>query len=338
MALTRTWSAQIVNQSLNVTTLDLWHADVLYQFKRFLTGANPAVAAGAWTITMSSNGTTAGASDNWNSVSDFVWGADNGSAHSWAVFKSPSGFMPGGAFVYMLVSCCSNLTQNIRIYSSGAPWTGGSNLNDPVNVNDVARLSGSVTFQLQNTVLPAASSWHGTRNTVGDFMFFVSKNGQGYAAMQFCGFSLGNAQTLDGFPFLFTANFYEGSDAVGAGGLRRNFLDCGSARATMLWKAGQGMGIIGGDNLAGTGVMMPRNTNDSITFLNTAGIDAIDATKIIAWPCHVITTGTAYAYRGRIIDVDMAGQIAQLTSEPAGTQERCFIGGFLVPFSTSPIF
>ena len=144
--LEKTWQFN-VNQSGtasgNVTT-DC--RATIFKIKQSLTG----FASNPWTVALSSNGSSSGASDYWASSSDVIWN-NAGSAHSWIVLQQTG--VTGGP-VQLLIDCGTNNPSLIVVMASTSGFTGGSTLNRPTATDETLLYSAS------NYSLPNSSAVH----------------------------------------------------------------------------------------------------------------------------------------------------------------------------------
>lgn len=138
------------------------------------TGAPP--SSSYWTVELSSNGTVAGAGDNFSAA--FVAGewlsAAGAVAHSWFVMKSnPTPGILDGPW-YMLVSKDSGTATTWRVSLSKTAWTGGSITADPTNAGIVSSTGSVAAFHASSTT---AGKTHFITDAKGNFWFYVSRDG-----------------------------------------------------------------------------------------------------------------------------------------------------------------
>lgn len=334
MPLTRTWNVQAIDQvPADQTTALLVNKSTLFALKRFLTGADPVVGGdtGLWTVDRSSNGTTAGAGDNWASQTDVKWHTD-GSAHSWIVFKSPSGFVGGGNFVYLEIDCIGSgsdtATEFIRMYMSGAAFTGGSTTARATSVGESRLNSGNDFVFLRNTGAgaPFGGKWHGVRNTVGDCAFFFSRTGTGYAQTAFIIAGLADAEAGHNFPCLAYARFQDSAK----GALVATTVNANSIMG--LWIDGTTLG----DNSFAT--LAPIIAFSGNAYLLSVDPNGSDITGLFYdWVIEAVnTSGAKIARFGKMVDISFApaGGVVQLTGQPAsGTLLKAIVGELWIPFT-----
>lgn len=337
MTLTRTWSAQAQNQTITETTQTEQCQQLLYAFKRFIVGANPAVAAGAWTVDRSSDGSAnAGAADYWAASTNIVWAAA-GSNHSWIVFKSPAGFVSGG-YVYLLIDCQGATVTSAKFEWASAAYTGGSLTAAPTSTASQA-MGTSTTIQWHRTTsFPFNTRWHGSRNSVGDFVWQVSRNSAAYAHAAIGALSTTGFEAGDTYPAILFCNF---NDAA-PGALARaqfNAVSGPSRRCTAFWYNG------GVTDTLNQGLTAPSTcSTGSGDFLVNVDVNGSDITgAYYGWDAEVVSCGTAkIARRGRLCDVTWANYdptVAQGTATPSdASPERCIYGAMWLPSATKPTF
>jgi hypothetical protein len=326
--LVRTWTQQPINNALDVSSLLNYHNATILAFKKFIAGQFPVDALGAWTVDSSSNGTVAGAGDHWATTADLVHAAA-GVAHSWAVFKSPAGYVPGGNFVYILMALDSAADQQITWKVSGANFTGGTTTANPTTI---ATPAGFDTSQIFLNVLPVGSTWNATRSTFGDFIFLVGRVGDGFPQTALCSFSLVNPRNGDGYPVATVAIFQNAAN----GGLQRGVMQTGHGLYA-LWANGN---AVTGPHY----VTMPRDVGDSTSWLNNSvsGYDGIDGSLLPGVPCDLCSNdggGQPASFRGTLPDLYLVqGAIPIKTPTPSAAPLWTCVGGYLAPFSVSPNF
>jgi len=139
VTLNKTWSGP--NQAAFTSSSDqaVQYRQACYSLKTFL-------LSGGWTVERSSNGTTADGNDNWDSVSDIVFGTEASQAHSWISLIAPTGKgNPSGGSNYRLLLNCDNSNadttpQTLVFYIARGTYTGGSTTTRPTitGVEDTA--------------------------------------------------------------------------------------------------------------------------------------------------------------------------------------------------------
>lgn len=336
MALERTWSAQAVNQvPADETTIVLLHKSLMFAMKQFITGASPAVAGGAWTVQRSSDGTTAGAGDNWGSSFDankIKWHAD-GNARSWIVYESPDDFVQGGK-VYLLFDLIGSgsdaSTHQIYHEMSSTPYTGGSVTARPSTAATPSQINNGGVLQWYSSSLGSAHKWHGTRNTHGDWAWFASKDGQQFMQTSFFHIALEDHEPTDDYASLGHIGWNEGAPG---------------APSTSTYQPGTLIALWAGGNRPATGnncqhVLQPVSFN-STGFLGTIDGGGSDISgNYYQWALETATLGgNNNARRGRAVDIAMCqfgSAVTQVTGTPSGTFEKIILGISWFPFSTKP--
>lgn len=137
------------------------------------TGAPP--ASSYWTVTLSSNGTTASAADNFNNTyTAGEWLSNTaGNAHSWFVLQSPAspGIVDGPW--YILIAKDSATTTSWTFAISKTAWTGGTTTANPTNAGTISSTGVLAHF---NTAGNAAGKTHFLVDAKGNFFFFGSRD------------------------------------------------------------------------------------------------------------------------------------------------------------------
>jgi len=125
IALEKTWSTSVT--AVNTGTSVERAQTQLYTIKTEL-------LSNGFSVALSSNGTSSGASDYWSSASDVNWDAD-GDAHSWIVLEHSSGYQ-------ICFDCASNFFYNLYFYSSySGVFTGGSTTTKPTATDELQSVS-----------------------------------------------------------------------------------------------------------------------------------------------------------------------------------------------------
>lgn len=139
-------------------------------------GAPP--ASSNWTWERSSNGTTAGAGDNFsNTYVDGEWLSAAGAvAHSWAVVKSPvtNGILDGPWYIFISKNSGTATTYTVSL--SKTAWTGGSITADPSNAGTVSTTGATGLFNVSSTT---AGKTHLYMDAKGNFFILCSRDGTG---------------------------------------------------------------------------------------------------------------------------------------------------------------
>lgn len=187
----RTWVYD-VNHSVAGATQLLKYKDAVYRLKYFLvTGSGP------WVVRSSSNGTTAGLSDNWSSSSD-INPDTSPSARSWIEFTSPAGMVSGGT-VHIVFDCDTSSASPVALkvtIATANPSAEGTTTARPTFTSSVT-MTNTAFFQNNNN----ARNTHGLRTTVGDFVFFVAEDGADIAVSAVMGVRGDNQETGNTWPF-----------------------------------------------------------------------------------------------------------------------------------------
>lgn len=189
MPLSRTWYTNNNVALADTSTALRSHASMLHNLLKMLCGITNGNngAPGAppsssyWTVHSSCNGTTASAGNNFNNT--FTAGewvrAAAGVAHSWFVLQSPSTLLNGTHYVTVSLGTASD--QNIVLKIAKTAPSGGTTTADPTSASE----STYTSFQSHPNSVTAGKS-HMIVDADGNFHFWSSKNGAGYAHWWMC--------------------------------------------------------------------------------------------------------------------------------------------------------
>lgn len=151
----KTWSFDVNNvQNSGVTATDM---------KEILLGFKNALVTAGWTVSLSSNATSAGADDYWDTTADLNWNT-TGNARSWIVLRNADFFSVGAHFELLLECRWASATYvtNLSIhYSPTGDYAGGDTTTLPTATTSVtitATPSAEVTNFIQRSVTRRA--WH----------------------------------------------------------------------------------------------------------------------------------------------------------------------------------
>lgn len=330
--LSRTWRANANLALPDVSTALRSHASMWFNFKNQMcralqgtAGASGApVAASAWTVHSSSDGVTAGAGDNLGG-STFTAGkwlrAAAASPHSWFVLQSPA--TPGvtdGPY-YILVSLGTASDQNAIVAIAKTAFAGGTASADPT-----AAGQSTYTTAATHPNSTTAGKTHFYVDDAGNFFFWSSKNGLGYAHMFICGQSLTEARPSgDTCRFVLCVSFLD--SGRGAPGLTstvplRGFHNDGTAAATSELTLPV-LNIGGGSAMAS--VLTQLNSVDS----------KLDGLPIL----YVVSTKTGQmGVRGRLPDSWLVGSgAANGAGDPSAAAPNAVVmGGGMWPLEVVP--
>lgn len=214
--LSKTWVIDINRVPAAQGTAALQQSNMIFNLKQFLTGAVPLNAAGAWTVRGSGNGNgTFGAADNWLTAADVKSNTASGLQHSWLVLRSPSGLLPGSAFVEILIDVfAAGAAQfenfQLTVANSLNPFNIGAGTDTtapPTPTNGIA--FGSRQY-IENTVLVNHRN-HFWRNTEGDFYLAASRDGSGFNAFSMWCFVGRSGETPDNYPAIIGSSYNNSS-------------------------------------------------------------------------------------------------------------------------------
>jgi hypothetical protein len=161
---TRTWTISNNNAFSN-------QADQQVQFREAVFNLKDTFVNAGWTVTISSNGTTAGAGDNWATDADVVLGTSGNG--SWVVLRSPTGWIPNSDQIegLLYVNDTGANPQIAPFQLTTSTWTGGSTATLPTATPSTTVLtSGDEVIPWTSVVSGQWNSWYSSR---GDVMFAV---------------------------------------------------------------------------------------------------------------------------------------------------------------------
>ena len=315
---TRTWTHYQNQTPDDHSSLTEMMRDIVWKFKDKL------VTAG-WTVTQSSDGASQAASDLWVDSDDLLWAASG--AHSWIVLKSPNNFPTTGKNVYLGLDCFNATAEDLTIHRGTADWTGGSASTIGTGTNVEVWTDQQLVV---NTDPPANHSWHLHLSSVGDIIWYISKDGDALAAGGFMMLGLAESQSGDLWPLYEMANYL----ATGDGAFEADEL------ASTLHIRGPWIdGTIGADNIMLR--YMSHVAADVGTLHDQNGMD--HSGEMFALPIYVHSlTTNKIEHRGRCVDVTWApthANVVQGTTSPAGGPvEYAIVGAVWVPTDTTPSF
>lgn len=128
--LEKSWQFNVNQNLVSTGTVATDNANILYAIKNSLV----TFADAPWTVVLSSDGATSGASDKWTDASKVI---HSGANYSWIVLKQ-TGILSN----YQLLLTCSSSTSSIAIKQSPAVgFSGGSTTTDPTAADSVTLLA-----------------------------------------------------------------------------------------------------------------------------------------------------------------------------------------------------
>lgn len=134
----KTWEYNINNLVLADSTQGSTtaHADK----RNLLLGIKEAMTDGGltapWTVVSSSNGTTAGASDNWTDIDDLVWSTSDGGARGWIVLRQTGISTTFELLIDLRQGSINDDGGEIRMYVAQAGFTGGTTTARPTATDE----------------------------------------------------------------------------------------------------------------------------------------------------------------------------------------------------------
>jgi len=321
---TRTWTLSWNNAPTTQTTVQDQTREILRVFK------NNMVSAG-WTVEGSSDSVAAGmdSTDRWDSDTDLVWNS-GGSAHSWLVLSSPSGYPSASKTLYWTIALSTGASNQhlVNFSIATAIPTGGSTTADP------SQPSNSRTFT-NKQIVPATVanvSYHMGRNTDGDWFHFVSEDGVGYAAFGWHTLEAINGDSGVNYPCHSLCSYNDASPGAALETQWRNI-----SHSAMWWQddsvyvTTNDYGVLwpdlGGQVFAG---QMDSNGSDIST-------EYFDLPVILA-----SRETNEVGVFGVLTDIGIGPSgsgVAQASEIPTGTSSRTLIGEFWYPNGgTTPVF
>ena len=156
------------NNPFTDSSTDLQYREAVFNL------ANTFKLAG-WTVTNSSNGTTASAADNWASVADVVLGTEG--SGSWIVLQSPGGEFDENAFILIaIMEASSTVAKDLRIRLATLDFTGGTTTTLPTSAGAVTS-NNATGAQIIPWVNGRYGSWISWFFDNGDVWFATKTNG-----------------------------------------------------------------------------------------------------------------------------------------------------------------
>lgn len=314
------------------------------QVKEILLDIKTKMLACGWTVTQSSDSSTADTSDNWSNVGDVVHATSG--AHSWIVLKSPANFASTGKYIYFGIDYISSNDATTRFASRGdADWTGLDASTGPANAGTGTATGQNIFYEADQYIVPTANpdcKFHSATTATGDIIYYVSNatSGQVHFAMWLnkhsdfdsadlypvSHFSYGKNTTSTGqhnMPFYstylqggrYTKIFHYSS---GIGSASYNLGGIYGYEQNSTWWSGAASGATGGD-IGGKIPLVPIYPSGQYP----SGTRGPRGYATDLWLCHVSTTAKA-----AIGDVNPG----------SGDIKFGCIGGFWVPCSVAPDF
>jgi hypothetical protein len=266
--LQRTWTTDQNNAPSDQSSTGAQVAEVLLTFKNALKTAG-------WTVTQSSDGSTADSNDNWSVVGDITNGTG---AHSWIVLKSPANYPSSGNYIYFGIDYYNSNAAQVDWCTATADWTGTSTSIGPAHASAANANGDNVHTGTDDTYLVPSTveniKYHICTNTTGDFILYTSVDSTGQ--VHFCSFinKLSAADSTDDFPIatyfrtagstaaIYSSNpFIHGDMSNGSAGSARGFkYDDGTVTSTNYYQEhwglegsawGSNMGSATGDDISG---------------------------------------------------------------------------------------
>lgn len=177
----------LANKALaNVTTAANAANSYLHAMIKTVTGVNHGTytagpngvppASSYWTCVLSSNGTVAGAGDNFSAgyVAGEWLSNTAGNPHSWFVLQSPAApdILDGPWYILVTKNSATATTWTVSI--SKTAWTGGTTTADPTNAGTVSTTTATGHFNVSSTT---AGKTHFLVDAKGNFWFMCSRDG-----------------------------------------------------------------------------------------------------------------------------------------------------------------
>ena len=181
----RTWTIAINQTFTSTSDQQVQYREAAYALKVLM------VAAG-WAVSLSSDGTTAGAADYWTSAAALEINTSGSGA--WVVLTSPVGWASGTASVilYMDNASADTTPQGFAVRGITGTYSGGSVSALPTASSTQTAVSTSANILGHTTAVDARyATWRSSR---GDVMFAVKTLGTGFftSFIVICSNAVGN--------------------------------------------------------------------------------------------------------------------------------------------------
>lgn len=321
---TRTWTHSWNNAPSAQTTIEEQTREILR------VGLKDILILAGWQVVGSTDGTNSSwdtaaaptATDHWGTNGTLNWNS-NGSAHSYFVLKSPSGYPSATKSVYLTIALSTGAgnQQDVNFsWASAIPTEDASPL-----INDPAQPANALTFTDKQLVPSPVSNvkYHAVYNTDGDAFLHVSEDGSARAAFGFASLETVNGDTGVLYPWW---GFIGYADTGAGAATMANSLN--SAHSTGFWQD---------DTLTITNQFGPcrliQNVSDIQADFDSNGSDI--STQFPDMPCHVASVFTnEVGMYGIFPDVSLAPNgsgVAQGTEVPTVTSSRTIVGHFWWP-------
>ena len=300
---TKSWTIQN-----SVLFTDQMSQDLQYQEAVFNL-ANTFKQAG-WTVTESSDGTTANTSDNWTAANTLEIGLLGTGA--WISLSSPNSAttFPQQAHVLIAMNTTAGTPNSVRIRLSTEAFTGGTTTTVPITVGSLTTDENNhddiITWNVQTP-----GTWHSWHTTDGDVMFAV----QQYAAK--------------GFNWFFMLNRYTDTSGGGMGSFRFNFFQEQSTTAAGPINIDINQGWRGFD-INGLPISTIQAESESWDIAGAWSSGVNQQGTSLESPLYVYDNSSDGRYFGRIVDVYACPtnlQYGVLISDEEGQAQRRMVVG-----------
>lgn len=347
MTYDKTWTFQVntvpTDQTSDLNRIKSWG----YQLKTFL------VSVAGWTVAASSDGTSSGSSDYWSGISSLIF-ANEGTAHSWVVLKSPAGIVAGsdGSYtgdqsrLWFCIFCGTNTSGSQQVkfsYHREAP-TGGSTTATPTSTDKIIR--SFFGFYQPNL----SSHFHFACTSEGNFYALASGDTTGkfwqvIGILPLAAISQVNGSGHDypyGAVILDSACWYQ-YDTLTGGYLGRLWLMPNSGYSGNLnaWCADGtwAPSVSGSDHYGNVRAMVLGNGDSTATnpggwigYSFPSGGDSVNSLQQYGQVHVQVETGGKTAYIGRLADVYGSGAgTPQLSVDNITTPTMQFFGNLWLP-------
>ena len=307
----------------------LWTITVTAVNKFTLDGS---VFAGAYTSGgTASDGAAIGPGDYWLTKSNIITAAA-GTSHSWAVLRSPSGWLPDSKFIELLIDCSASTlpTEAVLISWAQVNLVGGGVTNNPFSITfapsgagntnaSSSRAPGTPTNGVSmgikqvlangGAVPPAGCTGHFWASNDGDFTLAYSQLGSGVVTSSLWAWNAFNGETaLNPYPLC-------------CGCVGNTF---GSTGALALTQMAAGASLAGWGATGATDDAYPciPATGVLSSALGGFGVAGGLNSKHPVVPMDIwSTTSTQGLYHGRVKDIKISGIGTLLSQVPINTLE-----------------
>ena len=314
-----------------VSSVAAQKAKLLWQFARFLTGADGATTQGLWTVAGSGDSTAGGmdAVDRWALTGAFDANKikyTSGTNYSWLCLRAPTSLH---ANFWLLLTVSSTGSQFGYYHCFSAPTGGGATL--PTTVSPTSAVT-TVTTAVHNTT-PSALSAYGGKSTRGDFWFTVAVVATTYYSWGILGGALN--EVIPGDPY--NCFIYQSGSTNSAYEAFYGAVMSATYLYALNHKGATQNTCMAAPPLNATGyscIPVPAYMSSA----NTLGALFVDsgAQPVAAIPAYLVTdtagTNTNIQFRGRFPDFLMGRYLSWTLAPATGTVGYINVGNLWLPW------